>query len=59
MGWGPKVSGKGGAVPAFLGHPGEEDVLELFEPEVGKGFLMVSVGHGRGQECGDDYSKGE
>lgn len=52
MGWGPKVSGKGGAVPAILGHPGEEEALELVEPEVGKGFLMVLVGHRRGQECG-------
>lgn len=40
-------------------HPGEGDALELLEPEVEKGLLMVLVGHRRGQGCGWDYRKGE
>lgn len=35
----------------------EGDALELFEPEVGKGFLMVLVGRRRGQGCGEDFRK--
>lgn len=42
---------KGGCF-CHSGASREGDALEFFEPEVGKGFLMVLVGHRRGQGCG-------